>query len=60
LCGTVLKPHGHGKCTYGDDELFEKGVVYEGDWVDGMMEGKGKIAYPSGGLYSGDFVKNSR
>jgi hypothetical protein len=32
--------------------------VYEGYWVDGKREGKGRMSFPSGSVYEGDFVND--
>lgn len=44
-----ILPHGNGKYTWSD------GSVYEGDWIDGKMTGKGIIIWPSGAKYEGEF-----
>jgi hypothetical protein len=33
------------------------GYVYEGDWVEGVKEGKGTITYPDGAVYEGGWSK---
>ena len=33
-------PHGKGKGT------FENGMIYEGDWINGLMHGIGKLTNP--------------
>ena len=37
-----------------------QGYTYDGDWVAGVKEGKGKITYPDGAIYDGDLVKGQR
>jgi hypothetical protein len=44
------KPHGKGKLTYADGE------IYEGGFVDGEFQGKGKYMFPDSAVYEGDFV----
>jgi hypothetical protein len=67
VCGSagVLKPHGKGRCVYGtegynNDNIFfdkgEKGDKYEGWWVDGKWEGKGRLVKMNGEKYEGDWV----
>lgn len=36
----------------------EDGVIYEGDWVNDNMEGKGIKMSPTGEIYERDFVNN--
>ena len=36
------------------------GYVYEGDWVNGVKDGFGKITYPDGAVYEGQIVKGAR
>ncbi|KAL5255960.1 hypothetical protein ACHWQZ_G011243 [Mnemiopsis leidyi] len=43
--------HGHGKYLY-DNTFF----TYEGDWLEGVKHGKGKLSMRDGGYYDGDFV----
>lgn len=47
-----ILPHGNGKYTWSD------GSVYEGDWIDGKMTGKGILIWPSGAKYEGEFSGN--
>ncbi|KAI4367440.1 hypothetical protein MLD38_023179 [Melastoma candidum] len=42
----------HGKGTY----RWGDGTVYEGDWEEGTLTGKGKIIWPSGARYEGDIA----
>ncbi|PNY04144.1 phosphatidylinositol-4-phosphate 5-kinase [Trifolium pratense] len=44
--------HDNGKYTWSN------GTIYEGDWVDGKMAGKGLIIFPSGNKYEGEFSGN--
>jgi hypothetical protein len=32
--------------------------MYEGQWVLGLMAGKGKLSYSSGDLYEGSYQNN--
>ena len=34
--------------------------VYEGDFLNNMRSGKGRMEWASGGCYEGDFLDNSR
>ena len=36
--------------------IYDNGLVYEGDWVDGEWHGKGKLSFATGNVYEGDFV----
>eukprot|EP00195_Chlamydomonas_chlamydogama_P011884 CAMPEP_0202890548 /NCGR_PEP_ID=MMETSP1392-20130828/910_1 /ASSEMBLY_ACC=CAM_ASM_000868 /TAXON_ID=225041 /ORGANISM="Chlamydomonas chlamydogama, Strain SAG 11-48b" /LENGTH=466 /DNA_ID=CAMNT_0049574137 /DNA_START=156 /DNA_END=1559 /DNA_ORIENTATION=+ len=58
--GEVLagRPHGTGKFFTTKDGRSE--LQYEGDWVQGIREGKGVRYYPNGETYTGDFVANVR
>jgi len=38
-----------GKCT------FPNGEIYEGEWVNGVPQGKGKKSFPNGHIYDGEF-----
>ena len=42
--------NGFGRYTYAN------GQIYEGNYVNGIKEGKGKLIYPNGFVYDGDFV----
>lgn len=44
-----LLPHGIGKYTCSD------GTIYEGEWEEGKMTGRGQIWWASGATYEGDF-----
>ncbi len=48
-------PHGHGKMTYLNDDYF---FEYEGDFVEGNEEGKGRQV-TADGVYVGEFVGGS-
>jgi len=48
------KPHGHGKMTYAN------GDVYEGELKDGKPNGKGKMTYADGSVYEGEFQNGER
>ena len=41
------KPHGHGKCTYND------GDVYEGEWKNGKKHGQGVYTFSEGDRHEG-------
>ena len=42
-------PHGYGKCSY------DKEMVYEGFWEEGMRCGRGIFKFPGGVQYEGEF-----
>jgi hypothetical protein len=46
-------PHGKGKSTYPDS-----GLVYEGDFVGGKAQGRGKITFLNGDVYEGEFYND--
>ena len=41
-------------------QVFEDRSVYEGYWLDGYPNGKGRVTYPNGAQYLGDFVDGVR
>ena len=45
------KMNGFGKYTYASN-----GQIYEGNFVNGVKRGDGKITYPSGKIYEGKFL----
>ena len=42
--------NGYGKMVYADS------TIYEGEWRDGMWNGKGWLSYPDGDSYDGQFL----
>ena len=44
------KMNGNGKYTYKEDKK-----IYEGEYLNGVKEGKGKLYYPDGKIYEGNF-----
>ena len=48
--------------TYKSIDFLKKqspnGVVYVGDWLDGVREGHGRLTWPDGSWYEGQFHKN--
>ncbi|TAF63927.1 MAG: hypothetical protein EAZ55_12530 [Cytophagales bacterium] len=48
------KRSGVGTYSYGD------GTKYVGQWLDGKIQGKGKMTWVSGSSYEGDFVNDER
>ena len=47
------RPIGHGRAT------FKHGHTYEGDFVDGWMDGQGIFVWSDGTKYHGSFVRNT-
>jgi len=47
------KRHGHGT-------LFFAGGVFEGQWVDGLTQGPGKIHHKCGDVFEGQYVDNKK
>lgn len=45
--------HGSGKCTFRN-----KGFAYDGEWKDGLMEGRGTLTLAGVFSYTGDFRRN--
>lgn len=43
----------HGSGYY--KNKFNK-IVYVGEFVEGIKQGKGRIVYPDGSVYAGEFV----
>lgn len=48
-----LQPHGYGKMTYAN------GNIYEGEWFMGKLLGSGKMVYSNGEIYEGEW-KNDK
>ena len=34
---------------------YLNGDIYQGDWLEGFMNGKGKISYARGDIYEGEW-----
>lgn len=50
------KPNGKGIYYFESDNIkYLEGSVYEGDFKDGIMSGKGKCTFKNGDYYVGDF-----
>ena len=47
----VAAPHGKGKMVY------DRGLVYEGDWKDGKWEDYGKLTFADESYYAGEFAR---
>jgi hypothetical protein len=47
--------HGQGSFRW-----KEKGSMYEGEYVEGFMEGRGKMTIPGEGVYEGQFLRGQR
>ena len=45
---------GQGKATF----VFSDGETYEGEWLDNMYEGQGKVRYTNGNTYAGGWKAN--
>ena len=39
-------------------ESWPDGAKYEGDYIDGKKEGKGKLTFADGSYYEGEFKQN--
>jgi hypothetical protein len=46
--------HGKGKLQF--LSIKQQGSFYDGDWVNGKMEGSGKYMRPDGSTYSGAWI----
>ena len=59
--GEVLagRPHGYGK-YYGLKSNKQWELEYEGEWVQGMRQGRGLRQYSNGEQYEGDFSAGQR
>lgn len=44
----------------GKEKLLQLGTVYEGNWEEGMMHGKGRLTSRDGSVYEGDFSMGQR
>lgn len=42
--------------NYGVVSCTRTGMKYEGEWVNGFREGKGRLVYPDGSFYDGDWL----
>ena len=40
--------------------VYHNGDVYEGDWVDGLKEGRGYYTWENGDVYEGEFKNGVR
>mmetsp|Transcript_23848 Transcript_23848/g.42232 ORF Transcript_23848/g.42232 Transcript_23848/m.42232 type:complete len:328 (-) Transcript_23848:41-1024(-) len=47
-------PHGQGKMTYQGEDAR----VYSGSWLNGRRQGLGKVVWPDGATYEGDFLES--
>ena len=45
---------------YGEYQWLRSGIHYEGNWVYGSIEGKGKMTYEDGAVYEGEFKDGVR
>lgn len=41
-------------------KTFDNGSTYEGDWLAGMMHGKGILTFADGSTYEGEFIQGRR
>lgn len=39
---------------------YKNGGEHEGEWKDGLRDGKGTMQYPNGDKYEGDWKENKR
>ena len=53
--------HGYGKLTKPHDDGFDIYYdIYEGDWVNNQMHGKGIYKFRNGDIYEGDRVNGKK
>lgn len=52
--------HGKGKFTFKADKKGEKGIIYEGIFVNGIQEREGKLHLPNGDTYIGQTLDHNR
>jgi hypothetical protein len=45
----------YGTLPTGKEKLLQLGTVYEGNWEEGKMHGKGRLTSRDGSVYEGDF-----
>jgi hypothetical protein len=38
--------------------IMKNGMIYEGNWLEGIIQGYGEIKWPSGNIYKGEFKSN--
>jgi hypothetical protein len=62
LCYTILFYTGYHNASISASVLAcgtaAAGTVYEGDWVHGVREGRGKLSFKDGSYYRGEMQKN--
>ena len=46
--------HGLGRLTFKSESKGQKGIVYEGRFVEGVQERVGKLYMPNGDIYIGE------
>jgi len=54
---------GPGEGAWGGEALERRTVgrlIYDGEWSEGKMSGKGRYVFPSGGVYEGDWRERAR
>jgi hypothetical protein len=49
------KPHGKGKYTYANGDIYEGDFAYNKYSHEGEPHGKGKMTFTNGDIYEGDF-----
>ena len=63
-CKDERTAHGTGTFIFEDTSTnfiwMEDGTVYEGDWIDGYMQGTGTLLWLDGRTYQGYFYKSQR
>ena len=55
----ILNINNNDKIIY-HEEIYENGDKYEGDWKNGLKEGKGVYYYKNGNRYEGDYQNDKR
>jgi hypothetical protein len=52
--------HGFGRLTFKPEKKGEQGVVYEGNFINGVQDREGKLLFPNGDTYFGQTLDNKR
>lgn len=58
---TILSHHSPGTLHYrGKFVCRDGGYTYEGEWRQGLKEGRGRLSFPSGDCYEGEWLNDQR